>query len=871
MVFDFRGTSTAAETRGGLSHLGRLLAQFGAVSLGLGLATSVPLFYVGYVSLGAGLIMARARWRPFVGAVPAACLMGWLCVSGLVAPHGHLGRLDALFLTVPLLFVSMAAARDELLRRLLLRAFFIGCVASGALAFVQLAVGYPGERPWRVDPDGVRWRFASGFLSHHIRFGVVMAIAAAVALGPGAGAALGRGASVFIRVWAALLAALSGSRGALMALVVAVCARLGIGAGTARLVRGLAITAAIGAGGIVTLSLMRPDQMRAMTETPDGRWKVWARASAMIAEAPVFGVGANGFEAELQRRANTGLDDRLFWDVTHAHNVVLGTAVRFGVPGLILFLWLILALLRWIYLNRELQPDAWATALSVSAAWFVAGMVEDVMAVTSTRAVFFTMLGLTVGAVPAPEDARAARFSPFAQASSAIVRLGTRVGGWAAAPVRLSSLGFMITIAFAVLATALSLRFLPRPFVWAALWCFSIGAYALFAPSGGKFNALAIAASACLATVLSFWFLPLPFAWAGLWWFSFCVYGLWRFSSRNLKLICVNAAAIVATFGLFEVYLYVEQTRGPAVWVEMRDEEGKATWMTLRDGLLGHTAREGRHVVTKYADGKTVYRVVYTVGKDRLRISPPSNVVAYPDCVLFFGGSFMFGEGVHDEEALPFQVGVKTPDALRVHNFGYQAYGPHQMLAQLEFGVVDSVIECQPRYAIYQAIDHHARRAAGPWQFDQRGPKYGMTPDGSVAYLGQYDSGARGRLRRWLWAHLGKSRSLRNAIYRDNSVTDEDIELMTGIVSKSKSFFESRYAGSEFHTIVWDRYARGEQLVQSLRAAGVRVHPLSGILPDFRNENWRYRLKGDNHPSALAHRLIAEYVVDAIVRQSDAD
>lgn len=73
-------------------------------------------------------------------------------------------------------------------------------------------------------------------------------------------------------------------------------------------------------------------------------------------------------------------------------------------------------------------------------------------------------------------------------------------------------------------------------------------------------------------------------------------------------------------------------------------------------------------------------------------------------CVLFFDDSLTFGEGVNDNQTMPYRVGMRSAGALRVYNFAFHGYGPHQMLAQIELGVVRDTIDCLPDHAIYQAI-----------------------------------------------------------------------------------------------------------------------------------------------------------------------
>ena len=63
----------------------------------------------------------------------------------------------------------------------------------------------------------------------------------------------------------------------------------------------------------------------------------------------------------------------------------------------------------------------------------------------------------------------------------------------------------------------------------------------------------------------------------------------------------------------------------------------------------------------RYYRDELLYDVRYTIGPDGLRQSMPFGDVNSPaGCVVFFGGSFTYGEGVNDHETMPFQVGQLT-------------------------------------------------------------------------------------------------------------------------------------------------------------------------------------------------------------------
>ena len=74
------------------------------------------------------------------------------------------------------------------------------------------------------------------------------------------------------------------------------------------------------------------------------RLDMWSRALAMIGDMPLTGIGLNNFPV-VQSHFYTGY---LIGPEVHAHNLFLQTALDFGLPGLLAFLWLLVAFYHYI-------------------------------------------------------------------------------------------------------------------------------------------------------------------------------------------------------------------------------------------------------------------------------------------------------------------------------------------------------------------------------------------------------------------------------------------------------------------------------------------------------------------------------------------
>jgi hypothetical protein len=267
--------------------------------------------------------------------------------------------------------------------------------------------------------------------------------------------------------------------------------------------------------------------------------------------------------------------------------------------------------------------------------------------------------------------------------------------------------------------------------------------------------------------------------------------------------------------------------------------------------------------------GKTLlYDVTYSFDTDGLRVSPPRGDGPPDACVLFFGDSFTFGEGLNDTETLPYRVGAIGGGRFEVYNLGFHGYGPHQMLSALEHGRVASMLKCRPTHVIYSAIPDHVGRvsALNTWGFHD--PRYRLQPDGSVRYDGHFDDEKPARPSRFQqevrW-QAGKSALYRWITVRQRRATEQDMRLFIGIVSQARRLVELTYPGSVFEILLWEKRIQANNAASALQAAGFAPRIVESVLPSYHEDSASYRIPHDGHPTTKANDLLAHYVVRSII------
>ena len=155
----------------------------------------------------------------------------------------------------------------------------------------------------------------------------------------------------------------------------------------------------------------------------------------------------------------------------------------------------------------------------------------------------------------------------------------------------------------------------------------------------------------------------------------------------------------------------------------------------LEDNELGYRPRPSGSYSAIMRERKTsqpVYNVRYGIDDEGLRKTYPSDAVSAKSCVVFFGCSFTFGEGLSDEESLPYLFGKDMGSTVKVYNLGFHGYGPHQMLAAIESGKIKKLLqncENKPITAYFTTARFHIPRVAGKTFWDKSGPWYEVQGD----------------------------------------------------------------------------------------------------------------------------------------------
>ncbi len=332
---------------------------------------------------------------------------------------------------------------------------------------------------------------------------------------------------------------------------------------------------------------------------------------------------------------------------------------------------------------------------------------------------------------------------------------------------------------------------------------------------------------------------------------------------KNKRVILANVILFVSLIIIIELACFFMLGMPDAVNKNFELVEAPEEHISTHMGIVPYADSVHNDILIK--DNDTVFNVKYSIDKNCLRITP-DHKPERNKYALFFGCSLAFGQGLNNDETLPYQFQVES-DEYNSYNFAYSGYGTNHMLARLQYQNLSENVAEKDGAAFYIFFWDHIYRSIGSMNhycdWMSSAPYFAFEGDQLI------------RKRKFKDGRYFTSKFY-ELVYQTNIVkkfkigfptklNEHHYDLVTEMILESKKTYEKQFGNDRFYLVFYPSYVNytTEQLNQF--KAMLKSKNIDFIdMYDFINYGPEHTLGGDPHPNAITTKNISKELLKRI-------
>ncbi len=285
---------------------------------------------------------------------------------------------------------------------------------------------------------------------------------------------------------------------------------------------------------------------------------------------------------------------------------------------------------------------------------------------------------------------------------------------------------------------------------------------------------------------------------------------------------------------------------------------GKAGEMIDTDSVLGYKLKPDLHFSTLLTiDGDSIYNSTFHSSSMGWRSTPFDS--AKNKAVVFLGCSYTFGEGVNDDQTLPWIIGKNTD--YNSYNLAFLGYGPQQSLLSMKSLILPPA---QQTKVFYVYIDGHIQRINGNMMvvnsYGENFP-YPEIENDSLVMHPSFEK--KSPVLFHLYSVLEDCQTMQ---YFNLDLplihTDRHFELCGKTVEELAKTVVMKYQ-SPLIVVIYPGSLKHREVLNHVDKKLIQVLDYSDVCE---KGNEKYFFKIDGHPNALLNKIIADRILKDIFR-----
>jgi hypothetical protein len=269
-------------------------------------------------------------------------------------------------------------------------------------------------------------------------------------------------------------------------------------------------------------------------------------------------------------------------------------------------------------------------------------------------------------------------------------------------------------------------------------------------------------------------------------------------------------------------------------------------------------------VATATFNGQPVYHETYHIDSEGGRVTPKAPPGA--DLYLFLGDSFMFGQGIRDDETLPWLFAQANDNKVRTLNLSAPGNAPNHLVRAFEAGLLDRYLGQRVKAVVVWIIPAQLARTTGDGSWLSSSPRYELV-DGKLVHTGSFYEYRLSHPIAGLKYYLGELFPFIEAI-GEKQRQKEQLKLFVAMMARLQQYAREKFNAPLVVVYSWpDEKSRGTHgdsvidqsmlvdVIVQLRKLGIeliRVDDLTSGQPVD-----KLLIPHDGHPRRFTNELIA--------------
>jgi len=285
-------------------------------------------------------------------------------------------------------------------------------------------------------------------------------------------------------------------------------------------------------------------------------------------------------------------------------------------------------------------------------------------------------------------------------------------------------------------------------------------------------------------------------------------------------------------------------------------------WWPPPDPVLGFRPRPNSEVVATATFGaELIYRHTYHFDGSAARVTPAGPAGA--DTYLFLGDSFIFGQGLVDDQSLAAQFAKVNDYKVRAINLGVPGYGPNHLVRAFEAGLLDRYADQSVKAVVSWIIPAQLARVSGDGSWLGSSPRY-VVENGVPRHTGTFDD--------YRWSHplaglkylLGEQFLFVDAIGMRQR-QEEQADLFVALIARLQQLAREKFDAPLIVVFSWPDEASKDSYGSSSDFLVTVLNRLRKLgIPLLSVDNLTHKINvslllipHDGHPTAYTYELIA--------------